>query len=126
VGVALPVAKKPKQNHPDSASQQGGVIEISSIRLEPSESTSVYYVNHIEVATTPQDFNVICGRLPGKISATKLEEIKEANALVIEPDVQIVIPVTLVPGLIRILTVQKELYEKIYGIQIKEVERQHG
>jgi hypothetical protein len=120
------VAKKPKQNHPDSAaSQQSGVIEISSIRLEPSESTSVYYVNHIEVATTPQDFSVICGRLPGKLSATKLEEIKEAGALVIEPDVQIVVPVTLVPGLIRILTLQKELYEKIYGIQIKEVERQH-
>jgi hypothetical protein len=125
LGVALPVAKKPRQNRPDAASAQSSVITIGSIRLDPSESTSVYYVNHIEVATTPQDFSVICGRMPGKLSATKLEEIKEAGALVIEPDVQIVIPVTLVPGLIRILTLQKELYEKIYGIQIKEVERQH-
>jgi len=116
----LPVVKDPRQKH----SQQADTITIGSIRLEPSESTSVYYVNFIEVATTPQDFSVICGRLPGKLSATKLEEVKDVGALVIEPDVQIVIPVTLVPGLIRILTAQKELYEKIYGIQIKEVERQ--
>ena len=102
--------------------QKADTITIGSIRLEPSESTAVYYVNFIEVATTPQDFSVICGRLPGKLSATKLEEVKEVGVLVLEPDVQIVIPVTLVPGLIRILTAQKELYEKIYGIQIKEVE----
>jgi len=41
--------------------------------------------------------------------------------MVIEPEVQLIIPTTLVPGLIRALTAQKEVYEELYKVQIKEV-----
>ena len=96
-------------------------VTIPAIKLEPIENAAVFYANHIEVANTPQDFSLICARLPGKLSAAKIAEIKELGALVIEPEVQIVIPARLVPGLIRALTAQKELYEKTFGEPLEEV-----
>jgi hypothetical protein len=125
LGITLAVAKKPRQKNPGSSFEPPGAINISNIRLEPLENAAVYYVNYIEVGASPQDFSIICARLPAKLSGAKKEEVKELGALVIEPEVQVVIPVTLVPGIIRALTTQKEIYEKLYGIQIKEVERQH-
>lgn len=118
--MALPSRKKPRQKRSEVASRQAS-INIGSVRLEPLESASVYYINFIEVANSPQDFSLICGRLPVKLSQSKIEEVKTVGALVIEPEVQLIIPTALVPGLIRALTVQKEMYEKLYGIQIKEV-----
>jgi hypothetical protein len=116
------MVKKPQ----DVTTQQTGMVKIGSVRLEPLESASVYYVNYIEVANSPQDFSLICGRLPGKLSAEKTEEAKKLGVLVIEPEVQLIIPITLVPGLIKALTIQKEKYEKLFGIQIKEVEVPHA
>lgn len=117
--------KNPRQNSPERVPQQpisSHSINISSVRLEPLEGASVYYVNYVEVGNSPQDFSLICGRLPGKLSVEKIKEAKTLGALVIEPEVQLIIPTTLVPGLIRALTIQKEKYEKLYGVQIKEVE----
>jgi len=96
-------------------------MTISKISLEPTERVSVFYVKYIEVGNSPQDFTLTCGRLPGKITSAKLEEIKRLDAMVIEPEVQLIIPTTLVPGLIRALTAQKEVYEELYKVQIKEV-----
>src|ERR1700730_3717690 len=36
-------------------------------------------------------------------------------------EVQIVVPTTLVPGLLRALTTRKELYEKTFGVQLKRL-----
>lgn len=120
MGIALT-----KQNHIGIAAKQSDVIKIGAVRLEPLENTSVYYVNYIEIANSPQDFSIICGRLPGKLSHDKMEQAKKLGALVIEPEVQLIIPTTLVPGLIRALTIQKEKYEKMFGLQIKEIEVPH-
>lgn len=121
----MAIMKKPEQKRPGPITQQAGAVTINSVRLEPIENASVYYVNYIEVTTSPQDFSIIGGRLPAKLSEEKIQEIQSSGALTVEPDVHIVIPVTLVPAIIRALTGQKELYEKLYGIQIKEVEQKH-
>jgi hypothetical protein len=92
------------------------------VRLEPVESAATYYVNHIEVGNSPQDFTLLCGRMPGKLTPAKLSEVKELDgALIIEPEVQLIIPTALVPGLIRALTAQKETYEKNFGVELREI-----
>ncbi len=98
-----------------------GKISVSSIRLEPSENVSTYYVNHIEVGNSVHDFSLICGRLPGKLNMEQLEEIKSTGTFTLEPDVMVVIPASLISGLIRALTTQKETYEKAYGVELKEL-----
>jgi hypothetical protein len=96
-------------------------FNITAITLEPLENASTFYVNHIEVGSTAHDFSLICGRLPGKLSLDQLEEVKDGGALVVEPEVQVVIPATLVIGLIEALTTQKDNYEKTYGVKLKEI-----
>jgi len=96
-------------------------MSVTSIRLEPIENAPVYYVNYVEIGNSPQDFSLLCARLPAKLTPAKIEEVKKERALIVEPDVQVVIPTALVPGLIRALTAQKESYEEMYGVEIKEV-----
>jgi hypothetical protein len=125
MGITLPVVKKSKAQKSKSASPQSGVMNINSVRLEPIESAAVFYVNYIEVGNSPQDFSLWCGRMPSKLTPAKIEEIESIGALVIEPDVQLIIPTTLVPGLIKALITAKENYEKLFGVQLKEVGARH-
>jgi hypothetical protein len=113
------VAKEPIQKKPEPAN--AGITKISTIRLEPLENASVYYVNYIEVAHSTQDFSLICARIPSKFTYDEIKEANNVGALVVEPEVQVIVPTTLIPGLIRALTTQKENYEKAFGVQIKEV-----
>jgi hypothetical protein len=125
MGITLPVVKKPKAQKSKSASPQSGVMNIDSVRLEPIESAAVFYVNYIEVGNSPQDFSLWCGRMPSKLTPAKIEEIESIGALVIEPDVQLIIPTTLVPGLIKALITAKENYEKLFRVQLEEVGARH-
>jgi hypothetical protein len=119
--IAFSVAKGRTRKPEESSPPLGGALNIGSVRLEPMENVPVYYVNFIEVGNSPQDFSLLCARLPSKLTASKIAEAKELGALLLEPEVQIIIPTTLVPGLIRALTAQKENYEKLFATEIKEV-----
>jgi hypothetical protein len=90
------------------------------IVMDTNESTPLYYVNHMEVANTAVDFTLICTRLPAKLSEEKLEELKTNKTLHVDAEVQVVIPVSLVPAIIKALITQKESYEKIIGQKIQE------
>jgi hypothetical protein len=115
MGVKL---TKEQEKSQSSLPQQ---INVTAIRLEPLENAATFYVNHIEVGSSAHDFSLICGRLPGKLSLDQFEEVKGSGALVVEPEVQVVIPATLVIGLIKALTAQKDNYEKTYGVALKEI-----
>ena len=52
--------------------------------------------------------------MPTKLPPEKLEEATAGN-LTLTCDVQILIPTTLIDGLIRALTTQKATYEQRYG-----------
>jgi hypothetical protein len=104
-----------------SQSQSPQQVQISTIRMEPLESASTYYVNHVEIASSLHDFSIICGRLPGKLSADQVEEVNSSGSLVIEPEVQVIIPSTLIIGPIRALTTQKGIYEETYGVKLHEI-----
>jgi len=91
--------------------------EFASVKisLEASDSTATFYVNNAEVGHTPHDFTLACGKLRAKLSPSEYTAAKESGRLTVEATVQITFPPTLLPGLIRALTTQRELYEKRFG-----------
>jgi hypothetical protein len=91
-----------------------------NVKLEPLEAANTYYANHIEVASTAHDFSLICARLPAKLNAEQLEQAKTENTIVVEPEIQIIIPATLIDGVINALTLQKAVYEKIHDLDISQ------
>ena len=85
-----------------------------SITTQVSEETFTYYANFAEVAAIPHDFAILFARTPAKLSSEKMEEARAGN-LTLTCDVQILLPITLIDGLIRALTAQKAGYEQRYG-----------
>jgi hypothetical protein len=95
--------------------------EKGRIQLEPSDTASVFYVNYMEIGNTMHDFVLSGARIPGKFSAARIEEIKSTKVVTVDTEVQIVFPTSLLAGLIRALSTQKEVYERTIGVQLKEV-----
>jgi len=54
--------------------------------------------------------------VPAKPSPEKVEEARAAGNLTLTCDVQIIVPTTLIDGLIRALSTQKAVHEQRYGI----------
>ncbi len=111
----LPKAKRePAPKLPETIS---GLV----VKLEPLENASTYYANHIEIGSTAHDFSIICARLPPKLTTEQFVQVRADNTLIFEPEVQIIVPATLIVGMIKALTVQKELYERLYNVELKGV-----
>ena|SRR5438477_9521097 len=85
------------------------------IVVEVRPDTPTYYVNHAEVTNTPHDFAITFAQLPVKLSPDAVVTAKETNKIFVEPVVITVLPATLVPGLIKALTVRREMHEKMFG-----------
>jgi hypothetical protein len=81
------------------------------------EGTPSFYSNFIEISNTPWDFSLIFAKLPAKASASSIEEMKVSGQLQLTAEITINFPPTLIAGLIRALTAQKELYEKMTGTE---------
>jgi hypothetical protein len=90
------------------------------IVVDPDDSAPAFYVNYMEVANTANDFTLFGARLPAKVSEETKARIVTSNEFHVDADVLITFPVSLVPGLIRALTTQKEHYEKMTGAAIQE------
>jgi hypothetical protein len=112
------MVKNTKQIQSDQSKTINRQVRIG---LEPTDNVSVYYANYIEVANSIHDFSLFCSRVPAKLTTEKIEEINNIDELVLEPEVQIIIPTTLVPGLIRALTTQRENYERALNVKIDEI-----
>jgi hypothetical protein len=80
----------------------------------------VYYINYAEVTNTPNDFSILGTRLPAKPSDVMISDLKKGGSIVLDALVQIVFPVSMIPGLIRALQTRKDMYEKFYKTTIKE------
>jgi hypothetical protein len=103
--------KKP----PDPKTAQ--VVEQVTARVifDVSEDIATYYVNHAEVAQSKHEFAIFWGRAPTKVSTQQLTLVKQTGEIHIEPLVQIIVPPTLVQGLIDALGKQKQRYEQAHG-----------
>jgi Protein of unknown function (DUF3467) len=85
-------------------------IVITSIDDSP-----IYYANHIEVAHSPHEFELVFARLPAKISEEKMIELQTNGRLETEALARVVIPTSLMLDMIRVLDVQKGKYEEQIG-----------
>jgi hypothetical protein len=89
---------------------------VASIVMDTQDDMIGHYVNHIEVAHTKHEFTLTCGKLPAKLSPVRLQMAKESGEVHLEPMLQLVIPPTIMPGLISALTSQLEKYEQKNGL----------
>lgn len=85
-----------------------------------TDDTMAYYINFAEVGCSPNEFSIAAARIPTTLTPDKFEAAKKAGSLVFNADVQLIIPPTVIPGLIRALTMQKDNYEKVIGAAIVE------
>ena len=78
----------------------------------PTEDTPRYYVNHIEIVSSVNEFAMLCVRVPPKVP---VDQIDEDGNLRLEPELEITFPVTIVQRLIDGLTNQRDAYGKLFG-----------
>jgi hypothetical protein len=112
----MPRAKAVKIKAAPPASEQ---LELRIV-VDPNDAAPVHYVNYVEVANTTSDFSLLCVRLPAKLSDERRREFLASKELHLEPDVVLTFPTSMVPGLIRALTIQKENFETALGAPIQE------
>ena len=93
-------------------SKTEAVQVTATIAMESGEGTPVYYVNHVEISHTKNDFCITAGRLPARFGPTAKTELESTGVLLINAEVQILFPPTMLPGLIRALSSQQDAYEK--------------
>jgi hypothetical protein len=114
MGASLASRAKVKKAPPESLGVRAVVVEVP-------EGTPSVYANFMEVSNTPWDFSLILAKLPPKPNPSKIEEIKASGLLQLTAEITINFPPTLMAGLIRALTAQKELYEKMTGTVLTEL-----
>lgn len=90
----------------------------AKVVLHPSEDTPQYYVNYAEIASSQNEFSIYGVRIPTKFPPDEVETIKKSGELHLEPEVQIIIPVTVIQGLIDALTRQRDFYAAEFGTAI--------
>ncbi len=103
-----PLRKKTPETKPVAA----------KVVLHPSEDTAQYYINYAEVAVSQNEFSIYGVRIPTKPRPYEVEAIKISGELHLEPEVQIIIPVTVIQGLIDALIRQRDLYTAQFGTVI--------
>jgi hypothetical protein len=122
-GYRLMAPKRKKVKGDRSSSQPEAAGEFLMLRpvLDVTDETPQYYANHAEINFTVHDFLISFGRLSGRIGSDQIETLRETGAMRVRADVQILIPASLVAGLIRALSSQKEQYEKQHGMALKDL-----
>jgi hypothetical protein len=85
-----------------------------TITTQIGDETFTYYANYAEIASVTHDFAILFARTPAKLPPDKIEEARTGN-LTLACDVQIIVPITLIDGLIRALNTQKAIYEQRHG-----------
>lgn len=104
-------AKAPMNGTPKQSSKQ---VVIKPV-IEAGDDLGFSYANHAEVGHSPHEFFILFTRLPGKVPSGRLESAKATGELHIDAQVQVLIPPSLVGGLIKALTDQRDKYEKEFG-----------
>lgn len=124
--TSKPAGTKPTEKRPEEAKPAEAVKEMTAqVRLDVRADTPSYYANFVLVSHTPYDFTLSVAKIPSPPTAEQTEAVKSGGALPVEAMLQIVIPSLLVEGLIKALTIQKELHRKTASLQERNNELQH-
>ena len=76
---------------------------------------SPLYINFAEVSHSRHEFMMHCLQVPTKLTPTMREVILSSGELRLSPILTLLMPPTLLPGLIKALTLQMEKYEQQCG-----------
>jgi hypothetical protein len=92
--------------------------------VEASLDTPTYYVNHAEIAVSQHEFAILFARLPTKPSRAEIVEATSSGELVVDPEFQILIPPTLLQGLIDALEKSRDQYDTLFGAGAKKEDKE--
>ena len=87
----------------------------AKVVIHPSEDTPFFYINYAEIVISEYDFNLYGVRVPAKLAPSDINIVKKSGEINVEPIVHLIIPATIIDGLINALTRQKEVYEQQQG-----------
>ena len=87
----------------------------TKIVLRVTDETRFYYVNYAEVASSQSEFSLYGAQVPTKPSPDLMDQAQREGAMTLDSLFQIVLPVSVIDGLINALIKQKEHYEKYYN-----------
>lgn len=113
------MAKKKTTVSPDPGAPQNQLSARVVFNL--SDETATYYVNAVEVGQSFYEFALLFGKVPAKLPATQLEAVRSSKQLELVAALQILIPPTLIPGLIYALSVERRKYEELHGVKLPEL-----
>jgi hypothetical protein len=91
------------------------VYKHVKVIIKGDADVASYYVNFAEISQSMHDFSMYVARVPSRLSREELATVQESGELVVDPVLALTFPPTMLPGLIKALTVQKDLFEKTYG-----------
>lgn len=89
-------------------------VQAQIVIGEPGDIPN-YYSNFIEVGHNQHEFVLNFVRTPTSLSPSKMQEIAQTGKIVVEPILQVTLPPTLIPGLLKALQLQKEKFNKAFG-----------
>ena len=88
---------------------------IVKIALEPTDDIPLYYINHIEISHTRHDFSLSCAHVPTTFPTKVIDEAKHSGVITLQPLIRLIVPPTLIAGIIKALQAQKSKYEDSFG-----------
>lgn len=112
---------KPARTAARKAAKQSGAPDERAqpvtvrVQLLHDPDAPMIYSNFFEVSHSPHDFLLLLARVPGKLPAGSEPNKDGVTELPIEAQAQIVIPPTVIPGLIKALQSQQRLFEELHG-----------
>ena len=114
-------ARKPVKRKP-RVKKAGPIAETLSVRvvMAETEDAPLFYANYAEVAHSQHEIAILGVRVPAKFSEEQLSEVKSTGIVTLPTDFQIVMPPTVIPGLIDALKNQLVLYRKIASKNLLE------
>ena len=103
-----------KRSKKSAAPKDKGIISTRLV-FDISDEIPSYYINYIEVAQTEHEFSLYSVQVPGKPTAEQVATARESGEIHMEPLFQMILPPTIIRGLISAFESQLDLYEKQHG-----------
>ncbi len=114
--MAIRKIKRPaKKASPAKAVGNPGEVAAVQVHVTSSDDIPQYYVNHAEVGVTQHEYVIHFAQIPAKLSPSAMESLTKDKALNVEPLLRIVLPPTMIQGLIDALTRQQDVFRTLVG-----------
>ena len=85
------------------------------IVVDVSPDTPTYYANHVEIAINKHEIAVWIARIPTKPGREEMAFAEASGEIVVDAEMQILLPPTLIDGLLSALQTTKDNFETAFG-----------